>query len=134
MSQDHIVDRTIIETRMRTNGLVIAMKILLYTVLALYFTGTYWLGFSLVFYEWAGFENLDDFFISTEMALPIEEKILRSFYFALTTLSTIGFGDFYPTSDGERILGSFVILFGVALFSIIIGEFLDMIAGIRSIN
>lgn len=68
------------------------------------------------------------------MALPIEEKILRSFYFALTTLSTIGFGDFYPTSDGERILGSFVILFGVALFSIIIGEFLDMIAGIQSIN
>lgn len=50
MSQDHIVDRTIIETRMLTNGLVIAIKILLYTVLALYFTGTYWLGFSLVFY------------------------------------------------------------------------------------
>ena len=56
--------------------------------------------------------------------------MLQSFYFALTTLSTVGFGDFYPISDYERILGAFVILFGVALFSIIISEFLEMITKI----
>ena len=56
--------------------------------------------------------------------------MLQNFYFILTTLSTVGFGDFYPKSDMERILGAFVILFGVALFSIIISEFLDMISKI----
>ena len=48
-------------------------------------------------------------------------------------MSTVGFGDFYPKSDGERIIGALIILFGVALFSIIISEFLDMIARIQSI-
>ena len=60
--------------------------------------------------------------------------MLRSFYFALTTLSTVGFGDFYPVSSSERLLGSLFILFGVALFSIIISEFLDMIVRINSIR
>ena len=59
--------------------------------------------------------------------------MLQSFYFALTTLSTVGFGDFYPISDYERILGAFVILFGVALFSIIISEFLEMITKIQDL-
>ena len=58
------------------------------------------------------------------------DKIITCFYFALTTLSTVGFGDYYPRSDEERMLGAFVILFGVALFSIIISEFLDMISNI----
>ena len=48
-------------------------------------------------------------------------------------MSTVGFGDFYPKSDGERIIGSLMILFGVALFSVIISEFLDMITRIKSI-
>ena len=48
-------------------------------------------------------------------------------------MSTVGFGDFYPKSDGERIIGALIILFGVALFSIIISEFLDMITRIQSI-
>ena len=45
----------------------------------------------------------------------------------------MGFGDFYPKSDLERIVGAFVILFGVALFSIIISEFLDMINQIQAL-
>jgi len=45
----------------------------------------------------------------------------------------VGFGDFYPLSDLERILGAFVILFGVAIFSIIISEFLDLITNIQNI-
>ena len=57
-------------------------------------------------------------------------KLLQSFYFALTTLSTVGFGDFYPVSDLERVLGGLIILFGVALFGIIINEFLEMVAKI----
>ena len=46
----------------------------------------------------------------------------------------MGFGDFYPLSDFERILGAFVILFGVAIFSIIISEFLDLITNIQNMS
>ena len=122
------MNRTLIEVRIVANNLAIALKIMLYTVLALYFTGTYWVCFSLIFFSWNHFENVENFFIATELTIPLSQKILRSFYFALTTLSTVGFGDFSPKSDYERILGALMILFGVALFSIIISEFLDMVS------
>ena len=118
---------TIIEKRILINNIVISIKILFYTILTLYFTGTYWLCYSLILFKWSGFSDLSDFYCAHELIESTGSKILRSFYFALTTLSTVGFGDFYPVSDGERIMGSLVILIGVALFSIIISEFLDMI-------
>jgi len=33
----------------------------------------------------------------------------------MTTLSTIGFGDYYPISNSERLVGSLFLLFGVAI-------------------
>ena len=38
-------------------------------------------------------------------------------YFTFTSLSTVGFGDYYPITDFERIFCSFLLLFGVATFS-----------------
>ena len=46
-----------------------------------------------------------------------------SLYFALTMLSTVGYGDMYPISNLEKIVGVFCMMFGVALFSIIMAEF-----------
>lgn len=132
-SQDFRENRTFIEKRILANNIAIAIKILFYTILTLYFTGAYWLCFSLIFFAWNDFQNVESFFIETFLALDIGDKILQSFYFALTTLSTVGFGDFYPKSNSERLLGALIILFGVALFSIIISEFLDMISGIQSV-
>lgn len=48
-------------------------------------------------------------------------------YFAFTTLATVGYGDFHPVSNTELIIGSFIILFGVAVFSFVMGNFLDML-------
>lgn len=48
--------------------------------------------------------------------------MIISTYFALTTLSTAGLGDYYQVSDTERLVGSIYFLSGVALFSFIIGE------------
>ena len=47
-------------------------------------------------------------------------------YFAFTTLSAVGFGDFYPVSDFERLVWAFVMLFGVAIFSYIMGIFISL--------
>jgi hypothetical protein len=40
---------------------------------------------------------------------------IQSFYFSVTTLSTVGYGDLHPTSDGSRLFTAFYILAGVTI-------------------
>lgn len=47
-------------------------------------------------------------------------------YFAFTSLSTVGFGDYTPRSDIERLLGAVLMLSGVAIFSTIMEQMIDM--------
>jgi len=51
---------------------------------------------------------------------------LKLIYFAMTSLTTVGFGDFHPRSDAERIFTGFGLLLGVAVFSLFIGGLLEM--------
>ena len=55
-------------------------------------------------------------------------------YYAFTSLSTVGFGDYYPISNPERILCTFILLFGVAIFSYIMGIFIDMLDSFKMAN
>lgn len=55
-------------------------------------------------------------------------KLTVSCYFALTTLSTVGYGDFYPVSNSERIICVIIMLGGVAFFSYIMGNFIEIIS------
>ena len=55
-------------------------------------------------------------------------------YFSFTTLSTVGFGDFHPYSDAERIIGSIILIFGVAIFSYIMGSFIEVFKGFIHLN
>jgi hypothetical protein len=48
-------------------------------------------------------------------------------YYAFTTLSTVGFGDFHPKNNTERLLTSMILLAGVAIFSYLTGNFLDVV-------
>lgn len=52
---------------------------------------------------------------------------LKVVYFAFTSLSTIGFGDFHPKSDFERSMCALILLFGVAIFSYIMGIFINIL-------
>ena len=49
------------------------------------------------------------------------------FYFAVTTLTTVGFGDYRPYSSWERVWGSLFLFGGVLTFSYFIGNFLEII-------
>ena len=47
-----------------------------------------------------------------------------SIYFAFTTLSTVGFGDYHPITNFERLLCASIMLNGVLIFSYIMNQFI----------
>jgi len=49
-------------------------------------------------------------------------------YFAMTSLGTIGFGDRRPISDIERMFCIFILYFGVAIFSYMMGIFIGILS------
>ena len=55
-------------------------------------------------------------------------------YWAFTTLSTVGLGDYYPMSNYERALSSVGFLMGVAVFSYIMGNFAEIIQFILEVD
>ncbi len=55
------------------------------------------------------------------------KRSIAAMYYALTTLTTVGFGDYYPISDVERMVGSFMLLFGVMTSNFIMGELLNIV-------
>jgi hypothetical protein len=55
-------------------------------------------------------------------------------YFAFTSLSTVGFGDYHPRGDIERVVGALLLLFGVAIFSYCIAIFKEILADISTFN
>ena len=55
-------------------------------------------------------------------------------YFSFTTLSTVGFGDFYPVGNGERLLMVIVMLLGIMCFSYIMGLFTEILNIFLALN
>lgn len=55
-------------------------------------------------------------------------KFITSCYFSITTLSTVGYGDLYPISNAEKIVGILIMLAGVGFFSFIMGSFIEIIS------
>ena len=55
-------------------------------------------------------------------------RLIICCYYALTMLSTVGYGDYYPISNLEMVMTVVLMLAGVAFFSFIMGNFMDIIA------
>lgn len=55
-------------------------------------------------------------------------RLIVCCYFALTMLSTVGYGDYYPISNLEMVMTVILMLAGVAFFSFIMGNFMEIIA------
>lgn len=65
---------------------------------------------------------------------PPYRILVKSWYYGITTLSTIGFGDLSPQTINERVVASFVLLFGVSMFSFVMGQFIEILMGYKSLN
>ena len=59
-------------------------------------------------------------------------QFMTSMYFALTILSTVGYGDYYPISNVEMLTALVVMLGGVAFFSYIMGNLLEIFKNYES--
>ena len=65
---------------------------------------------------------------------PHSGRAIAAAYFAFTSLSTVGFGDYHPQNEFECVLCAFILLFGVAIFSYVIGYFIEILESIRSFS
>ena len=48
--------------------------------------------------------------------------MITSLYFALTMLSTVGYGDLYPISSFEMIIAVVCMMIGVGVFSVVMNQ------------
>lgn len=55
------------------------------------------------------------------------ENLIIVFYYIFTTLATVGFGDFHPRSNVERLVAVCIFLFGVSIFSYIMNQFIEIL-------
>ena len=54
-------------------------------------------------------------------------SLTKVWYYGLTTLTTIGFGDFSPVSYHEKLIVAVILLIAVGVFSIIMANFLEIL-------
>lgn len=53
------------------------------------------------------------------------ENLFISFYFVMTTFSTVGYGDYSPVTSIGKIFAVFMYLFGIGLLGVVIGKIVD---------
>jgi len=61
-------------------------------------------------------------------------QLIMCCYFALTTLSTVGYGDLVPQTNFEKIVGIIIMILGIAFFSYILGEFKDALNNFNAMS
>ncbi|WP_408007281.1 potassium channel family protein [Pseudalkalibacillus sp. A8] len=54
-----------------------------------------------------------------------------AFWWVMTTVTTVGYGDFYPSSIGGRIYAIFLYIIGIGLIGVVIGKVVDGFGMIR---
>ena len=62
------------------------------------------------------------------------KALCKCMYYSLTTLSTVGYGDFSPVSIMEKIFGSIIQIFGVTFFSILMNKFQEIVVSLKGQN
>jgi voltage-gated potassium channel len=68
-------------------------------------------------------------FISTMVMYSLEpdnfESLLNTFYFVMTTFTTVGYGDYSPVTLPGKFFAVFMFLIGIGLLGVVIGKIVD---------
>lgn len=119
-------------------------KLIILVFVFAYLVGIYWYIFMTFFQENLmghddenhyneNFVNFEGFNHVIDELSPMKRTILLTYY-SVTTLTTVGFGDFYPVSTFERFCASFMMFCGYITFSLMRGQLFDMIDKINKVN
>lgn len=141
VKNDYRIAEDILEDHNKIEGLLFihyAIKTLNLVILILnvsYFFGMTWMILCVINQEYldppvegelAPITFISKFGIGTEPEDQVRSSVIL-LYFAFTSLSTVGFGDYYPFASIERLISALLLLFGVAIFSYIMGVFIDIL-------
>jgi hypothetical protein len=66
--------------------------------------------------------------------MTASQRAVAMIYYSFTSLSTVGFGDLRPYNDAERVVVSFILLVGVAIFSYVMGNFTEILDTFKEID
>nr|WP_152403074.1 potassium channel family protein [Paenibacillus cellulositrophicus] len=73
--------------------------------------------------------------LSATIAYLLEPSTFHSWfnalYWVMTTMATVGYGDFFAATVAGKIFTLFLYIFGIGLLSLVIGKIIDSIAGIQ---
>ena len=146
LSQEYIQDMVdtnwnLANSKLHDNSKIVSLLILSYFLRTLklvviitnvsYFLGIFWYIYceaEIDFFGEGHEGETEHFQIYFDMRDSEPSRIsLITTYFAFTSLSTVGFGDFHPRSNNERLICALILLFGVAIFSMIMGDFIDIL-------
>lgn len=97
------------------------VRLLIMLTLFTYFLGCFWYIISSDSYDDTRPETWQSTFEIEQYSLM--NRLLVSCYYAITMLSTVGYGDMYPISNVEKIVAVFCMMIGVAVFSVIMEQF-----------
>ena len=100
-------------------------RLILLTIIITFFLGC---AFYFISSQQSGDTFISTFGLGDDSPKDSAYKMITSCYFSITTLSTVGYGDLFPISDIEKIVGIIIMLGGVAFFSYIMGSFIEIIS------
>ena len=106
------------------------------------FTSSYFLGIIWLIFvrDWTLFsfdidKRTDSFYVDAGLEDGTNsENLIIVWYFAITTLASVGYGDFSPQNTQERFIACFILLIGVAVFSFIMGNFIDILMNYKRLD
>jgi hypothetical protein len=110
-------------------SIISIFKQVITTVVLTYVLGCFWYRMSFLLGEYSDQDTWIRHFGLNEMSTG--EKLVASLYFILTTLSTVGYGDFYPIAIVEKIIGSIIMFCGVIYFSLLMGKFIEIVLSLK---
>lgn len=105
-------------------------RLIIIAIIIIYFAGNIW-------YLLASNVNITDadqqngfiqFYFENNNIDSNSDRLIACCYFAIVTLTTCGYGDFYPQTENEMICCLVIMLIGVAFFSFIMNAFIEIIS------
>jgi voltage-gated potassium channel Kch len=95
--------------------------------MAVYFIGVLFYFASGLTLKLIGGTEEDSFHIYVDDDLKNEFVLATLIYFSMTTLAKIGYGDFFPLSDAEKLYTLGILLFSLVFFSFLLDRFIDIL-------